>query len=33
MTRAADAMLDELLRITILLRPQAAEVHAGVLAG
>jgi NAD(P)H-dependent FMN reductase len=33
MTRAADAMLNELLRITTLLRPQVAEVHAGVLAG
>jgi hypothetical protein len=26
MTRAADAMLNELLRITTLLRPQVAEV-------
>jgi hypothetical protein len=31
MTRAADAMLDELLRITSLLRPQVAEVPDGMV--
>jgi hypothetical protein len=31
MIRAADAMLDELLRVTRLLRPQVAEVHDGMV--
>jgi NAD(P)H-dependent FMN reductase len=33
MNKAADTMLDELLRITALLRPHVAEVPAGVLVG
>jgi hypothetical protein len=32
MTRAADAMLDELIRITTLLRPQIADVPGGTEA-